>query len=79
MRVGRVQMYYSGKQGVKMIKGTYRKKGAQVWEVGQVVRVGFLTLEIVDVKKLPGETIYSLVGSTGRKYEFTPHRGITAL
>lgn len=51
----------------------------QNWSVGQVLRVGFLSLRVVSVRSerdyLPD--IYTLESMNGeRKYEFIPHNGL---
>ena len=52
----------------------------QNWQVGNVVKVGFLSLRVVDAKAeydgLPD--IYTLESIDGSKrYEFIPHKGLT--
>jgi hypothetical protein len=54
----------------------------QNWTVGQVVRVGFLSLRVLSVRSerdyLPD--IYTLESMNGqRKYEFIPHNGLTRI
>jgi hypothetical protein len=52
----------------------------QTWAVGSVVRVGFLTLTILDIIPTPGDyrpDIYLLADGKGRRYEFTPHFGLS--
>lgn len=48
-------------------------KTQQTWEVGQMVKVGFLTLKVVGMKG--GE--YKLESTKGVKYCFTPYKGLT--
>lgn len=60
-----------------MIKNT-----KQNWEVGQVVKVGFLSLRVTGSRAeydyLPD--IYELESLNGeRKYEFIPHNGLTRI
>lgn len=56
------------------------KKSKQVWDIGNQVKVGFLTLTIkaiADIKDgLPD--IY-LLERNGSYYEFVPHNGLTKL
>ena len=49
-----------------------RRPSTQDWSVGNVVKVGFLSL-IVTGKNADG---YQLVNSKGIKYEFEPYRGL---
>lgn len=56
------------------------KNTKQNWEIGQVVKVGFMTLKIVAVRAekdwLPD--IYEMVSICGKKtYDFIPHNGLT--
>lgn len=54
-------------------------RSQQKWEVGQSVKVGFLTLTVVSIEPTPGDyrpDIYHLVSAKGQKYAFTPHYGI---
>jgi len=59
-----------------MIKNTTQK-----WEIGQVVRVGFVSnLKVLDIKALDGiPDTYSLEGKDGAIYEFTPHYGLNKI
>lgn len=53
-------------------------KRTQVWEVGETVKVGFLTLNIT--AKEPATNSYLLTNKDGsKKYRFTPHLGIERL
>jgi hypothetical protein len=57
-------------------------KSKQDWSVGQVVKVGFLSLRVVGARAekdfLPD--IYTMESLDGtRKYEFIPHNGLTRL
>ena len=57
-------------------------KTRQDWTPGNTVRVGFLTLKVIDVKAvydgLPD--IYTLESLDGRKrYEFIPHNGLNRI
>lgn len=60
-----------------MIKNT-----KQVWEVGEAVKVGFLTLIVKAKVKTPGDYLpdaYALANIRGdRFYRFVPHNGLTA-
>ena len=53
-------------------------KSKQDWEIGKEVRVGFLSLTVVDAKKTPKDgypDAYLL--TNGKKfYAFTPHNGL---
>lgn len=50
-------------------------KAKQDWAAGNTVKVGFLTLEVVD--KVGGD--YRLWNpKNGKKYLFTPHTGLSA-
>lgn len=53
---------------------------SQVWEVGEVVRVGFLSLRITAKEPTPGDFMpdaYILTDRTGTKvYRFVPHNGL---
>ena len=53
----------------------------QDWQVGSVVKVGFLAgLRVESIEPTPGDyapDIYHLLQvSTGRRYAFTPHKGL---
>ena len=54
----------------------------QSWEVGEVVKVGFLTLRVVAKVPTPGNWLpdqYALHSLNGepRFYRFIPHHGVT--
>lgn len=57
----------------------------QSWEVGEIVKVGFLTLRVERKIPTPGDFMpdaYQLRGlgdNHHRKYEFVPHNGLTRL
>lgn len=55
-------------------------KRTQVWEVGEWVKVGFLTLCITAKEPTPGDfapDAYLLTDKTGtKKYRFVPHNGL---
>jgi len=54
----------------------------QIWEIGEVVNVGFLRLRVLEKRPTPGDylpDVYILCGlgdKAGRKYQFTPHHGV---
>ncbi len=56
------------------------KKPAQVWEVGEMVKVGFLSLRITAKEPTPGDYMpdaYLLTNKDGsKKYRFVPHNGL---
>lgn len=56
------------------------KNSTQVWEVGEIVKIGFLTLRITAKEPTPGDyapDAYLLIDKTGmKKYRFVPHNGI---
>lgn len=55
----------------------------QVWEVGEMVRVGFLQLRVTAKEPTPGDYMpdaYLLTDKTGSKvYRFVPHNGLERL
>jgi hypothetical protein len=55
------------------------KDSTQKWEVGETVKVGFMTLRVTGLRSIVDglPDIYSLENLKGdRQYEFTPHHGI---
>lgn len=56
------------------------RRAAQSWEIGETVRVGFLTAEVVARIPTPDDfrpDAYALwQPATGRFYRFVPHYGI---
>ena len=51
----------------------------QNWEVGQMVKVGFMALKVISLEPTPGDyrpDIYHLESAKGIKYTFTPHFGL---
>lgn len=57
-------------------------KSKQSWDIGSIVKVGFMTLKVLAVRAekdyLPD--IYTLENpKNGKKYEFIPHNGLSAL
>lgn len=57
------------------------KNSKQVWQVGETVKVGFLTLRILAKVATPGNYLpdqYAMTDKTGEKfYRFVPHNGLT--
>jgi hypothetical protein len=57
----------------------------QVWQVGETVKIGFLTLRVTERVPTPGDykpDAYLLCGlgaNADRKYRFVPHNGIERL
>lgn len=52
---------------------------AQKWQVGEVVKVGFLVLKVTGFVPTPNDhrpDQYQLESSKGVKYTFTPHYGL---
>lgn len=61
--------------GGGLYNGYQTPRAKQDWSDGQTVKVGFLTLEVVE--KVGGD--YRLWNPTsGKKYTFTPHEGLNA-
>lgn len=55
------------------------KSTRQNWEVGSIVKVGFLTLLVTGFEPTPGDyrpDRYHLQSSNGTRYTFTPHYGL---
>lgn len=56
------------------------RNSSQVWEVGETVKVGFLTLRVTAKVPTPGDfapDAYLLTDKTGqKKYRFVPHNGL---
>lgn len=56
------------------------KNSKQVWEVGEMVKVGFLSLIVTAKEPTPGDFMpdaYRLVSRDGSKqYRFVPHNGL---
>lgn len=51
----------------------------QSWEIGSVVKVGFLTLRVLAKVATPGNWLpdqYALTNDKGRFYRFVPHNGL---
>lgn len=53
----------------------------QNWTIGEWVKVGFMKLRVLSVRAeydgLPD--IYTLESEKGKKYEFIPHNGLSAI
>lgn len=56
------------------------KRSSQNWEVGESVKVGFLTLRVLGKTATPGNYLpdqYALTDKTGEKfYRFIPYNGL---
>ncbi len=61
------------------------QRSSQQWEVGEVVRVGFMQLRVVAKEATPGDykpDAYRLCGlgaNASRQYRFVPHNGLERL
>ena len=57
----------------------------QTWQVGEVVKIGFLTMRITALEATPGDHMpdaYHLCGTgknADRAYKFVPHFGLTRI
>lgn len=54
-------------------------KSKQNWEIGNAVKVGFLSLTVLDKAATPGDyrpDAYLLQSSKGDQYSFIPHHGL---
>lgn len=54
----------------------------QTWEPGHTVKVGFMTLKVLEKIPTPGDGMpdkYLLESAKGKRYEFTPHYGLEAI
>jgi hypothetical protein len=54
----------------------------QKWEIGNNVKVGFLTLKVIEKIPTPGDYMpdkYVLQSNKGKKYEFTPYNGLQSI
>lgn len=57
-------------------------KTKQQWWIGATVKVGFLTLKVVDAHKNADKyfpDVYVLESAKGVRYEFTPYNGLCRL
>lgn len=56
------------------------KNSKQVWEIGQIVKVGFMSgLKVIEKVATPGDykpDAYILESAKGQRYEFVPHNGL---
>ncbi len=56
-------------------------KSKQVWQVGEMVRVGFMHLRVMATQETPGDfkpDAYILANAKADKfYRFVPHNGLT--
>ncbi len=63
-------------RGIEMIKNS-----KQVWQVGETVKVGFMSLRVLARVATPGDykpDAYALTNASGdRFYQFVPHNGCT--
>lgn len=62
-----------------------KHKSKQSWEVGEIVKVGFIKLRVCQIELTPGDYLpdaYILCGlgaQADRKYRFVPHNGLERL
>jgi hypothetical protein len=57
-----------------------KSKAGNTWEVGEIVKVGFLKLKVLAKVPTPGDYMpdaYALGSATGSIYRFVPHNGLT--
>lgn len=57
-----------------------KSKAGNTWEVGEMVKVGFLTLKVLAKVPTPGDYMpdaYALGSAKGGIYRFVPHNGLT--
>jgi len=59
-------------------KARHRRGRAQIWEIGALVRVGFLTLRIYGRELASGTWRLESPGGA-RRYRFAPHHGLRRL
>ena len=55
-------------------------KSKQNWNVGETVKVGFMTLVVKAIELTPGDYLpdaYLLQSSKGIDYRFVPHNGLS--
>lgn len=57
------------------------QKSKQMWESGEIVKVGFMKLQVIEAKSTKGDyKPDSYLLSNGKKYYvFVPHNGLTTL
>ena len=56
------------------------KTSKQLWEVGEIVKVGFMRLRVCAKVATPKNWLpdqYALADAKGRFYRFIPHNGLT--
>jgi hypothetical protein len=54
----------------------------QNWEVGEWVKVGFMTLQVTAKVPTPGDyapDAYLLQSEKGKRYKFVPHNGLECM
>ena len=60
-------------------------KTKQTWQVGETVKIGFMTLRVTGIELTPGDykpdayLLCGLAANADRKYRFVPHFGIERL
>lgn len=57
-------------------------RSKQTWEVGHPVKVGFMSLTVLEKIPTPGDGMpdqYRLQNAKGKQYIFTPHYGLEAV
>lgn len=58
------------------------RNSKQTWEIGQIVKVGFMAgLKVIEKVATPGDwkpDAY-ILERNGKRYEFVPHNGLTAI
>jgi hypothetical protein len=55
------------------------KNSKQKWEVGSTVKVGFMSLVVIEKEPTPGDFMpdaYILLSAKGVAYRFVPHHGL---
>jgi hypothetical protein len=69
------------KQFCKYQRAKVIKNSKQQWEVGQSVKVGFLTLTVMEKVPTPGDYLPDayILARNGVYYNFVPHNGLTRL
>ena len=58
------------------------KSKKQNWEIGNQVKVGFLSLIVTAKRATPGDYMpdaYELISAKGVRYEFVPHHGLSRI
>lgn len=57
-------------------------RSKQNWTPGNMVKVGFMTLKVIEAIPTPGDYLpdkYLLEGKNGKRYYFTPHNGLESI